>query len=132
MVSQGPSPDEVALVEGASRLGFKLTQRTSSFLTLNFQGEVCIPKPLFDLKSRGISTEFSVCVTGSLVMCAISRARLLALPADQSYHASKPLETALPARRVSPNTASTAPPTAALAGLDLQSEALEVDSSRPL
>lgn len=49
MMSQGPSPDEVALVEGASRLGFKLTQRTSSFLTLSFQGEVCIPKPLFDI-----------------------------------------------------------------------------------
>lgn len=37
---QGPSPDEVALVEGAARLGFKLTARTSSYLTINFHGEV--------------------------------------------------------------------------------------------
>lgn len=28
-------------MEGAARLGFKLTARTSSFLTINFQGEVC-------------------------------------------------------------------------------------------
>lgn len=29
-------------MEGAARLGFKLTQRTSSYLTINFQGEVGI------------------------------------------------------------------------------------------
>jgi len=35
---QGPSPDEVALVEGAARLGFCLTARSSDKLTLSFLG----------------------------------------------------------------------------------------------
>ena len=41
---QGPSPDEVALVEGAAKLGFALTARTTSYLTLSFHGQV---RPLF-------------------------------------------------------------------------------------
>ena len=35
---QGPSPDEVALVEGARKLGFEFRGRTRSHLTINFQG----------------------------------------------------------------------------------------------
>jgi hypothetical protein len=42
---QGPSPDEVALVEGAARLGFVLTARTSSYLTISLHGEVGTAMP---------------------------------------------------------------------------------------
>lgn len=38
--TQGPSPDEVALVEGAARLGFCLSARSSDKLTLSFLGRV--------------------------------------------------------------------------------------------
>lgn len=35
---QGPSPDEVALVEGAAQLGFSFVSRTREDVTISFQG----------------------------------------------------------------------------------------------
>ena len=40
---QGPSPDEVALVEGARQLGFEFVGRTRSHLTISFQGHQVPP-----------------------------------------------------------------------------------------
>ncbi len=40
---QGPSPDEVALVEGARQLGFEFRGRTRTHATISFLGqEVCL------------------------------------------------------------------------------------------
>lgn len=37
---QGPSPDEVALVEAGKQLGFEFCERTMSSITLNFQNHL--------------------------------------------------------------------------------------------
>ena len=36
---QGPSPDEVALVEGARQLGYEFLRRTADGVTVRLQGE---------------------------------------------------------------------------------------------
>mmetsp|Transcript_7573 Transcript_7573/g.22355 ORF Transcript_7573/g.22355 Transcript_7573/m.22355 type:complete len:1298 (+) Transcript_7573:304-4197(+) len=57
---QGPSPDEVALVEGARQLGFEFIGRTRSQITISFQGHRVTHDVLVELEFSSDRARMSV------------------------------------------------------------------------